>query len=67
MVWQLYCASLPKHSLCGDTEPGTLRQELLGGMKLRAYSVKCPKMGLLVWTYEMPNGKLEEHLVFPQN
>lgn len=44
-----------------------MRQELRGGMKLRVYSVKCPKMSLQVWTYEMPDGKLEEYLVFLQN
>jgi D-alanyl-D-alanine carboxypeptidase len=43
------------------------RQELRGGMQLRVYSVKCPKMSLQVWTYEMPNGKLEEYLVASQN
>jgi D-alanyl-D-alanine carboxypeptidase len=43
------------------------RQELRGGMTLRVYSVKCPKMSLQVWTYEMPDGKVEEYLVFAQN
>jgi D-alanyl-D-alanine carboxypeptidase len=44
-----------------------MRQELRGGMKLRVYSIKFPKMGLLAWTYEMPNGKIEEYLIFAQN
>jgi D-alanyl-D-alanine carboxypeptidase len=44
-----------------------IRQELRGGMKLRVYSVKCPKMSLQVWTYEMPNGKVEEYLAYAQN
>jgi D-alanyl-D-alanine carboxypeptidase len=44
-----------------------IRQELRGGMKLRVYSVKCRKTSLQVWTYEMPNGKVEEYLVDAQN
>jgi D-alanyl-D-alanine carboxypeptidase len=36
---------------------------LRGGMTLRAYSVKFPKSKLRAWTYEMPDGKLEQYLV----
>jgi D-alanyl-D-alanine carboxypeptidase len=40
-----------------------LRQELRGGMKFRVYTVKFPKTKLVVLTYEMPDGKLEEYQV----
>jgi D-alanyl-D-alanine carboxypeptidase len=39
------------------------RQVLRGGMTLRVYRLKFPKQGLRVWTYEMPDGKLEQYLV----
>jgi CubicO group peptidase (beta-lactamase class C family) len=39
------------------------RQVLRGGMTLRVYHLKLPKQGLRVWTYEMPDGKLEQYLV----
>jgi D-alanyl-D-alanine carboxypeptidase len=42
-------------------------QDLRGGMILRVYSIKCPQMKLQAWTYELPNGKLEQYLVDAQN
>jgi D-alanyl-D-alanine carboxypeptidase len=39
------------------------RQILRGGMTLRVYRLKFPKQALRVWTYEMPDGKLEQYLV----
>ena len=38
-------------------------QELRGGMNLSVYTVKFPKATLSVWTYEMPDGKLEQYQV----
>lgn len=34
-----------------------------GGMLLRVYGVKFPQKTLRVWTYEMPDGKLEQYQV----
>lgn len=42
-----------------------VRQGLRGGMKLRMYSVKFPKITVRVWTYEMPDGKLEQYQLVP--
>jgi D-alanyl-D-alanine carboxypeptidase len=39
------------------------RQELRWGMLLRIYRVKFPQKTLRVWTYEMPDGKLEQYQV----
>lgn len=39
---------------------------LRGGMTERSYSVKFPKNNLRVWTYEMPDGKLEQYQVAPE-
>jgi D-alanyl-D-alanine carboxypeptidase len=36
-------------------------QGLRGGMTMRAYRVKFAKKTLRVWTYEMPDGKLEQY------
>lgn len=44
-----------------------VRQSLRGGMKLRSYSVKFPKQSLRVWTFEMPDGKLEQFQVSAQD
>ncbi|MGA8023990.1 MAG: serine hydrolase domain-containing protein [Candidatus Acidiferrales bacterium] len=41
------------------------RQALRGGMTLRVYSVKFAKIELQAWTYEMPDGKLEQFQVAP--
>jgi D-alanyl-D-alanine carboxypeptidase len=38
-------------------------QSLRGGMQFRLYSIKFPKARLRAWTYEMPDGKLEQFLV----
>ncbi len=39
------------------------RQDLRGGMTLRVYRVVFLTKTLRVWTYEMPNGKLEQYQV----
>jgi hypothetical protein len=36
-------------------------------MKLREYTIKFPKAKLSVWTYEMPDGKLEQYQIAAQN
>jgi hypothetical protein len=36
-------------------------------MKLRVYSIKFPKLTLRAWTYEMPDGKLEQFQIAAQN
>jgi D-alanyl-D-alanine carboxypeptidase len=43
------------------------RQALRGGMKLRVYSIKFPRTELRAWTYEMPDGKLEQFQIAAQN
>jgi len=43
------------------------RQALRGGMKLREYIIKFPKTTLQGWTFEMPDGKLEQFQVAAQN
>jgi D-alanyl-D-alanine carboxypeptidase len=40
-----------------------VRQALRGGMKLRVYTIKFPKTELRAWTYEMPDGKLEQYQI----
>lgn len=42
-----------------------IRQALRGGMTLRVYVVSFPNKILRAWTYEMPNGKLEQFQVAP--
>ena len=44
-----------------------VRQALRGGMKLRVYAIKFPKTTLQAWTYEMPNGKLEQYQIAAQD
>lgn len=39
------------------------RQSLRGGMTLRSYRVKFPNKTLRVWTFAMPDGKLEQYMV----
>jgi D-alanyl-D-alanine carboxypeptidase len=39
------------------------RESLRGGMTLRVYRAKFAKQSLRVWTYEMPDGKLEQYQV----
>ena len=42
-------------------------QGLRGGMKLRVYAIKFPKNQVRAWTYEMPDGKLEQYQVSASN
>ncbi len=44
-----------------------IRQNLRGGMIMRMYHVKFPKQTLQAWTYELPNGQLEQFQVAPQD
>jgi D-alanyl-D-alanine carboxypeptidase len=44
-----------------------VRQGLRGGMTLRMYQVRFEKKTLRAWTYELPNGKLEQYQVAVQN
>lgn len=39
---------------------------LRGGMILRVYRARLAKQNLRVWTYEMPDGKLEQYQIAPQ-
>jgi D-alanyl-D-alanine carboxypeptidase len=39
------------------------REALRGGMTLRVYRAKFANQTLRVWTYEMPDGKLEQYQV----
>ena len=61
-------------SVSGAVEDGTAvqqkdmalhqtRQRLRGGMLLRVYRVRFAQKTLQVWTYEMPDGKLEQYQV----
>ncbi len=43
-----------------------VRQGLRGGMTLRVYRIKFPQKTLRAWTYEMPNGKLEQYQIAAQ-
>lgn len=42
------------------------REALRGGMKLRVYEIRFPKKTLQAWTYEMPDGKLEQYQIAAQ-
>ncbi len=42
-------------------------QNLRGGMKLRVYRAKFAQKTLRVWTYELPDGKLEQYQVAEQD
>jgi D-alanyl-D-alanine carboxypeptidase len=42
-------------------------QALRGGMTLRVYRIKCAQKILRAWTYEMPDGKLEQYQVAEQD
>jgi CubicO group peptidase (beta-lactamase class C family) len=42
-------------------------QGLRGGMTLRVYIIRFPQKVLRAWTYEMPNGKLEQYQIATQN
>jgi D-alanyl-D-alanine carboxypeptidase len=54
-------------SLGNPGEFAEIKQELRGGMKMRLYSVNFPKTKLVVVTYEMPDGKLEQYQVVAEN
>jgi D-alanyl-D-alanine carboxypeptidase len=41
------------------------RTSLRGGMTYRNYRVTFPNQTIRVWTYEMPDGKLEQYQVAP--
>jgi D-alanyl-D-alanine carboxypeptidase len=43
-----------------------VRQGLRGGMTLRVYLVRFDKQTLRAWTYELPNGKLEQYQIAVQ-
>lgn len=43
-----------------------IAQRQRGGMIERIYEVKFPNQSLRVWTYEMPDGKLEQYQVAPE-
>ena len=43
-----------------------INQGLRGGMTLRVYIVGFGEKSLRVWTYEMPDGKLEQYQIAPQ-
>jgi CubicO group peptidase (beta-lactamase class C family) len=40
-------------------------QSLRGGMKLRTYLIRFGQKALRAWTYEMPDGKLEQYQIAP--
>jgi CubicO group peptidase (beta-lactamase class C family) len=44
-----------------------VRQGLRGGMTLRVYLVRFEKQTLRAWTYELPNGELEQYQIAVQN
>jgi len=44
-----------------------VNQGLRGGMTLRVYLIRFPQRSLRAWTYEMPDGKLEQYQIAPQN
>ncbi|MCU1267425.1 MAG: beta-lactamase [Acidobacteria bacterium] len=44
-----------------------VRSGLRGGMTLRVYRIKLAQKNLRAWTYEMPNGKLEQYQIAPQD
>ena len=51
-------------------EPATFvqtAQRLRGGMTARRFTVTFPGRKLTVSTYEMPDGKLEQYLVAPED
>jgi hypothetical protein len=44
-----------------------VRQGLRGGMTLRVYLVRFENQTLRVWTYELPDGKLEQYQIAVQD
>ena len=56
-------------SIGGLGEPTSFaqtRQGLRGGMTVREFLVSFPKQNLTISTYEMPDGKLEQYLIAPE-
>ena len=56
-------------SIVGLGEPTSFvqsRQGLRGGMTVREFLVTFPKQNLTISTYEMPDGKLEQYLIAPE-
>jgi len=51
--------------LGAPTSFAQVSQQSRGGMLERSYVVTFPKRSLRVWTYEMPDGKLEQYQVAP--
>lgn len=49
--------------LGSPTEFVLVNQQLRGGMTLRAYRIRFAQKTLRAWTYEMPDGKLEQYQV----
>ncbi|MGI8772730.1 MAG: serine hydrolase domain-containing protein [Acidobacteriaceae bacterium] len=47
------------------TEFKQVNEEQRGGMTFRVFHAKFPKRTVVVTTYEMPDGKLEQYLVIP--
>ena len=45
---------------------GQVRQGLRGGMTLRVYQIVTPTKSLRAWTYEWPDGKLEQYQIAVQ-
>jgi len=43
-----------------------VHQGLRGGMTLRVYTVRLAQKTLRAWTYEMPDGKLEQYQIAPE-
>jgi CubicO group peptidase (beta-lactamase class C family) len=44
-----------------------VNESLRGGMTLRVYLIRFPQKVLRAWTYEMPDGKLEQYQIASQN
>ena len=56
-------------SISGLGEPTSFvqtRQALRGGMTVREFLVSFPKQNLTLSTYEMPDGKMEQYLIAPE-
>jgi len=49
------------------TEFVQISQRQRGGMKLRVYRIQFPNANLRAWTYEMPDGKLEQYQIAVQD
>ncbi|HEV7858315.1 MAG TPA: serine hydrolase domain-containing protein [Pyrinomonadaceae bacterium] len=54
-------------SLGTPQEFNQVAQGLRGGMTLRVYRIKFAQKSLRAWTYEMPNGKLEQYQIAEQD